>query len=91
MVELKIIEEPENFPNINLDELKFTKEFDNSLIETIRRLGSDPSNMNLSLWQGLRSMLLNYVSSEIDKHQLDEIIMMVFSLKTVQSDNNDKK
>lgn len=91
MVELKIIEEPENYPNINLYELKFTKEFDNSLIETIRRLGFDPSNKKVSLGQGLRSMLLNYVGSEIDEHQLDEIIMMVFSLKTVNSVINDKK
>jgi hypothetical protein len=53
---------------------------------TLKRLISDPSNKNLSLGQGLRSVLVNYVGTEINEDQLQKMIMMVFLLKTIQSE-----
>jgi hypothetical protein len=51
----------------------------------------EDSNSYLSLWQGLRSMLLNYIRTKVSENQLQEMMMMVFSLKTVQSNNGNKE
>jgi hypothetical protein len=73
MVELRIFEEPDDCENINVDELKFTREFDNSLVETVRRLASDPNNIELNLNEGLRSMLVNYIGDKVDEDELQRI------------------
>jgi hypothetical protein len=63
--------------------LQFTDKFDHDFKETLLRLGSDPSNESLGLFEGLKSVILNYLKEKIDEDELDRMVMMVFSLKTV--------
>jgi hypothetical protein len=95
MISCKIFNEPEvegeNMEEYydkyyDLEKLEFTDKFDYDFEQTLLRLASDPVNDSLSLLEGLKSILLNYLKgNEIDDAQdINEMVMMVFSLKTLR-------
>ena len=91
MISCKIFNEPEVEAE-NTEEyydkyydLEFTDKFDYDFEQTLLRLASDPVNDSLSLLEGLKSILLNYLKgNEIDVQHIDEMVMMVISLKTLR-------
>ena len=95
MISCKIFNEPEVEAETmeeyyekyyDLDKLEFTDKFDYDFEQTLLRLASDPVNDSLSLLEGLKSILLNYLKgNEIDDAQdIDEMVRMVISLKTLR-------
>jgi hypothetical protein len=95
MISCKIFNEPEveaeNMEEYydkyyDLEKLEFTDKFDYDFEQTLLRLASDPSNESLSLFEGVKSILLNYLKgNEIDDAQdIDEMVMMVINLKTLR-------
>jgi hypothetical protein len=68
--------------------LEFTEEFNRDINETMQRLALDPTNESLNIDEGLKAMLINYIgrNANLTKNEFDKIKMMVFCLKTVQSE-----
>jgi hypothetical protein len=66
----------------NVHALEFTEKFTHNCKETLARLTTDPTNISLNTWEGFKSVVLNFIGEKIDEDELNEIIMMVFSLIT---------
>jgi hypothetical protein len=91
MISCKIFKKPEGRHGIedyyDVYKLEFTDEFDYDMKETLLRLASDPNNESVNLLEGLKSIVLNYLKEwDIDEEELEEMIMMILSLKTINSD-----
>jgi hypothetical protein len=65
--------------------VKFTDKFDHDCKEILLRLDSDPANESLGIFEGLKSVMLNYLKEKIEEDKLIKMVKIVFSLKTVNS------
>ena|SRR5438067_1759185 len=93
MISCKIFNEPEveaenreEYYNkyYDLEKLEFTDKFDYDFEQTLLRLASDPVNDSLSLLEGLKSREWELRQWIDDAQDIDEMVRMVISLKTLR-------